>query len=129
MDGMPLLTMTKSRYVDDLPEGVDENHPLIQTLSGLCSFHTASDLASFLFSNQLQAMMDDDPWIVFEMGVYKDHTKTVEVIPVRGSITIADTHFTGAFKDNVGSFSDEEGLANALQQWHDLVYTDSGRFA
>ena len=90
MDEPPLLTMTKSRVIDNQPDLSPESLQLLETLSGLCSFHTTEDLASFLFTEMFRKLVgDDEPWVVFEIGVYLDHTKIVEVISVHAGITIA----------------------------------------
>ena len=91
MEELPLLTMTKSRIVGVQPNISQESQALLETLSGLCSFHTCEDLASFLFTEMFRDLVGEgEPWIIFEIGVYKDHTKTIESIPVHDGITLAD---------------------------------------
>lgn len=51
-EGAPLLTMTKSRIIDEAPILSDEQSMLLETLSGLCAFYSAKDLSSFLFSDK-----------------------------------------------------------------------------
>ena len=75
MDDTPLLTMTKSRIVGEQPNISDESKALLDTLSSLCSFHSCEDLASFLFTDMFRNLVGaGEPWIIFEIGVYKDHT-------------------------------------------------------
>jgi len=57
MDESPLLTMTKSREIDNQPELSPESLHLLETLSGLCSFHTSEDLASFLFTEMFRKLV------------------------------------------------------------------------
>ena len=71
MEDMPLLTMTKSRIVGIQPRLITKSEALLDTLSGLCSFHTTEDLASFLFTEMFRELVGEgEPWIIFEIGVY-----------------------------------------------------------
>ena len=118
MEKPPLLTMTKSRVVSDQPSFSEESQALLDTLSGLCSFHTSEDLASFLFTDMFRNLVGaGEPWIIFEIGVYKDHTKTVECIPVHDAITLADGAMTGAIPDNVAILKSELDCSNTLSNW------------
>ena len=87
-----LLTMTVSRIIDEIPNNIDEQ--LFNTLRGLCSFKSCEDLVSFLFTKNLCDMMASDPWVVFEVGLYLDHTKTIEVIHYSESLIITDMTFS-----------------------------------
>jgi hypothetical protein len=58
-----------------------------------------------------------EPWIIFEIGVYKDHTKTVECIPVHDAITLADGAMTGGIPDNVAILKSELDCSNTLSNW------------
>ena len=125
MDESPLLTMTKSREIDNQPELSPESLHLLETLSGLCSFHTSEDLASFLFTEMFRKLVgSDEPWVVFEVGVYLDHTKTVEVIAVHDGITIADSSMSGLIPDHVVIVKNLEDCAEILQKWHDNVMNE-----
>jgi len=125
MDESPLLTMTKSRLVNPQPELSSQSEMLLETLSGLCSFHTTEDLASFLFTENLRSLVgDDDTWIVFEIGVYKDHTKTVEITPTDGGITIADTSMKGSIPNNVAIVKTESDCAKILLNWYNSVMNE-----
>ena len=118
MEKSPLLTMTKSRVVSDKPSLSEESQALLDTLSGLCSFHTTEDLASFLFTDMFRNLVGaGEPWIIFEIGVYKDHTKTVECIPVHDAITLADGAMTGGIPDNVAILKSELDCSNTLSNW------------
>ena len=73
MDEMPLLTMSKSGFIDSKPELEPQSEALLETLSGLCSFHSAEDLSSLLFTDMFGLLVgESDPWIKFEVGLYKD---------------------------------------------------------
>ena len=77
-EGAPLLTMTKSRIIDEAPILSDEQSMLLETLGGLCAFYSAKDLSSFLFSDKFQSLVGTkEPWIVFEIGAYHDHLKSI----------------------------------------------------
>ena len=125
MDESPLLTMTKSREIDSQPELSPESLHLLETLSGLCSFHTCEDLASFLFTEMFRKLVgNSEPWVVFEVGVYLDHTKIVEVIAVHDGITIADPTISGLIPNHVAIVKNLEDCAEILQKWHDNVMNE-----
>jgi hypothetical protein len=125
MDESPLLTMTKSRVIDNQPELSPESLHLLEMLSGLCSFHTSEDLASFLFTEMFRKLVGNgEPWVVFEVGVYLDHTKLVEIIAVHDGITIADSSMSGLIPDNVVIVKNQENCAEILQKWHNNVMNE-----
>ena len=124
MDETPLLTMSKSEFIESKPDLEAQSEALLETLSGLCSFHSAEDLSSLLFTDMFGLLVgDSDPWIKFEVGLYKDHTKTIEIIPIKGSITIADAAMTGGIPNNVVTSKSEEECASILQNWYNCVMT------
>ena len=59
MEDIPILTMTKSRIIGDQPNLIPKSEGLLDTLSGLCSFHTTDDLASFLFTEMFRELVGD----------------------------------------------------------------------
>lgn len=121
-DSTPLLTMTKSRIIEDIPTLDDEQSVLLQTLSGLCSFYSAEDLSSFLFSKKFQTLIGTkEPWIVFEIGAYHDHLKTLEGIPVHDGFTIIDLNATCLISDNIAICKSAEDLAILLSIWYQGV--------
>jgi len=125
MEDMPLLTMTKSRIVGEQPELTPKSEALLETLSGLCSFHTTEDLASFLFTEMFRELVGEgEPWIVFEIGVYKDHTKTLELIPVHDGITLADGSLAGGIPGNISIVKSESDCSQALLNWHNHVMSE-----
>jgi hypothetical protein len=125
MDDSPLLTMTKSRLVNAQPELSSQSEMLLETLSGLCSFHTSEDLASFLFTETFRSLVGDgNIWIIFEIGVYKDHTKTVEITPIDGEMTIADTSMNGSIPNNVAIVKTESDCARILLNWYNSVMNE-----
>ena len=119
---MPLLTMTKSRIVGDQPTLSPASEAFLNTLSGLCSFHSCDDLASFLFTEMFRDLVGGgEPWIVFEIGVYKEHTKILELIPVHDGVTLADAAMTGGVPDHVVIVKSEHDCSNTLSNWHNHV--------
>ena len=92
MDKLPLLTMTKSRILSDIPQLSEESMNLLNTLSGLCSFYTVGDIASFIFSAKfLDLIHSSESWIMFEIGVYKNHNLTLDLIPTNQYFILADS--------------------------------------
>ena len=125
MVDIPLLTMTKSRIIDNQPNLLPNSEMLLDTLSSLCSFHTTEDLASFLFTEMFRELVGEgEPWIIFEIGVYKDHTKTLELIPVHDGITLADGSMTGGIPDNISIVKSESECSQALLNWHNHVMSE-----
>ena len=62
-----------------------------------------------------------EPWIVFEIGVYKEHTKILELIPVHDGVTLADAAMTGGVPDHVVIVKSESDCGHALSNWHNHV--------
>tara|TARA_B110000902_G_scaffold136848_1_gene158394 strand:- start:1028 stop:1336 length:309 start_codon:yes stop_codon:yes gene_type:complete len=101
----------------------------METLSSLCSFYNATDLAEFLFSEMFDSLVgNDEPWIVFELGIFRDHKKMIEVIAVKGNITLADSQSSGVFENDVVICKTSDEAELAIMRWHDSVYDESGRF-
>ena len=126
----PLLTLVKSRFVDEATPALEPQEVgLLETLSMLCSFHTAEDMASFLYSEMFQGLIGRrPPFIVFEIGVYLDHTKTLELIASEDGVLFADGQASGAFVDNIHKATNEQDAAQQLSHWHQVVYTSTGRY-
>jgi hypothetical protein len=126
----PLLTLCKSTIIDGVPEWVDEKSlALMETLSSLCSFYNANDLVAFLFSEMFDSLVgNDEPWIIFELGIFRDHKKMIEVIAVKGNITLADSQSSGVFENDIVACSTSVEAELAIMRWHDSVYDESGRF-
>ena len=129
-DSKPLLTLVKSRFVDEATPALEPKEAgLLETLSMLCSFHTAEDMASFLYSEMFQNLIGRrPPFIVFEIGVYLDHTKTLELIAAEDGVLFADGQASGAFVDNIHKATNEQDAARQLSHWHQVVYTSTGRY-
>ena len=126
VDEQPLLTMTKSRIVGEMPEMNDDMTALMDMLSGLCAFYTSSDLASFLFSEKFRMLTgEDEPWIIFEIGIYRDHLKTIEVTTVQDGITLTDTNKTGVIPNNIHVSHSETEILELLNVWHGSIVTES----
>ena len=70
-DNLPLLTMVKSREIDDKPISLsEESKNLLNTLSSLCSFYTVDDFVGFIFSKKFKNLVESpSPWIIFEIGM------------------------------------------------------------
>ena len=117
---MPLLTMTKSRVIDEIPELSKKSTALLHTLSSLCSFHTCEDLASFLFSDMFRELVSaPHPWVIFEIGIYKNHSIVIEAIPIENGIKLADAFMTGLIPGNVSDISSELECSQILNNWLD----------
>ena len=117
-EALPLLTLVKSREVDERPVLGPTEHQLEVTLTMLCSFYSADDLVQFLSSEAFSNLArQGDPWIEFELGLYRDHVKTLQFIPQESMVTIADSAGTGAFENHVWQGEPDDALVEALTRW------------
>jgi hypothetical protein len=102
---------------------------LMQTLSMLCSFHTAEDLASFLFSEMFQGLTGTRaPFVMFEIGAYLDHTKTLDLVSSEEGIVFADSLGSGVFENNLHQVVNERDAAVQLTAWYGAVWHERNRF-
>tara|TARA_B110000003_G_scaffold276003_1_gene320414 strand:- start:2266 stop:2664 length:399 start_codon:yes stop_codon:yes gene_type:complete len=126
----PMLTLVKSRFVGDVEPPLDPAEDgLMQTLSMLCSFHTAEDLASFLFSEMFQGLTGTRaPFVMFEIGVYLDHTKTLDLVSSEQGIIFADSLGSGVFENNLHQVVNERDAVVQLTAWYGAVWHERNRF-
>ena len=118
MDGTPLLTMVKAQTLTEPPELDEASTNLDRTLTMLCSFLSLGDFMSFLASKPFESYArTDEPWVMFEVGLYVDHTKTLQLIPKRTSITLVDPSRSGVFEDGLVECWEDSALRNALNAW------------
>lgn len=121
-DILPKITLVKQREIgvgptDDASLGLD------QTLQMLCSFYTSEDLGSFLGSEVfVRYARQEEAWVVLELGLYVDHTKTVELIPSMDGFVIADTHQTGVFDGALWQGSTADEVVEAVNRWLAAVH-------
>ena len=122
MDKLPLLTMTKSRILSDIPQLSEESMNLLNTLSGLCSFYTVGDMASFIFSAKfLDLIHSSESWIMFEIGVYKNHNLTLDLIPTNQYFILADSQKKGGLSHDTVEITSENDLNEVLYNWYITV--------
>ena len=122
MTKLPLLTMTKSRLLSEIPELNRESNVLLDTLSGLCSFYSVSDLASFLFSRKFCDLVEDkDPWIMFEIGVYINHNLTLDLIPDDGKLILIDSQGNRGLNSDSVEIISEVNFTDVMTDWLERV--------
>lgn len=118
MDGTPLLTMVKAETLAVPPVFDETSANLDRTLTMLCSFLSLDDFMSFFTSKPFTSYArTDEPWVMFEIGLYVDHTKTLQMVPKRASVTLADPSSSGVFEGDVIDCVDEGALKIALNAW------------
>ena len=118
MADQPLLTMVKKQEMAPRPFLSSEDEMLEQTLCMLCSFYSLADLMSFIASEKFSSLaVHDPPWIGFEIGIYKDHTKTVEFIASTTEFVLADSKMSGVFDGHVWRGQTHDALQKALHLW------------
>ena len=52
----------------------------------------------------------------------------IEVVAVKGNITLADSQSSGTFDNDIVICKTSDEAELAIMRWHDSVYDDSGRF-
>jgi hypothetical protein len=117
-DHVPCITLVKLSEIDERPSLSPADEGLEQNLSMLCSFLSVDDFCSFLTSPAFASFARHDiPWVTFELGLYSDHTKTLQLIPSSDGFQIADANESGVFENNMWSGQIEDGFAELLGDW------------
>ena len=125
-DEVPLITLVKKGEIGPKPALSPESLALEQTLTMLCSFLSLEDFISFLSSLKFQNYAQhEEMWVSLEIGLYVDHTKTLQLYPEHHGLTIADEAMTGAFEEHVWKGKAEGALVAALARWIGLVSAPS----
>ena len=121
-DQQPLITIVKKGEIAPRPDLAPEDLALEQTLSMLCSFLSIEDFASFLKSEVFSSYAQhEETWLVMEVGLYHDHTKTLQLYPEENCLTLADEAMTGAFSDHVWKGLPDDAFIAALSRWVAVV--------
>ena len=119
---IPLITLVKREEIASRPPLSSEDLALENTLSMLCSFWSLEDFISFLCSPMFESYARcDEAWVVFEIGLYRDHTKTLQLYPERKSLTVTDEAMTGALDQHVWKGQADRALIDLLQTWVAVV--------
>lgn len=119
----PLLTLVV-KTIDDrgkLERLNEAGKDLMGTLSSLCSFYTVDDFGSFVYSKNFQNLLGEKEWVRFELGVYSDHEKVIEMSANLMEIILFDVLKLGVFGENVVSCSERVVLENNLKKWLEFV--------
>lgn len=120
--GLPVITLVKKGEIGQKPSLSPESLVLEQTLTMLCSFLSLEDFISFLSSPMFRAYAQhEEMWVSLEIGLYVDHTKTLQLYPEHHGLTIADEAMTGAFGDHVWKGQADDALVAALARWINVV--------
>lgn len=125
MTDQPLLTMVKKQELGPKPSLTTEDELLEQTLCMLCSFYSLDDLMSFIASQKFVSLASHEPpWIGFEIGIYKEHTKTIEFIASPTEFVLADSQMSGTFDGNIWRGEDHTALHDALKLWLNISMSE-----
>ena len=115
---VPLITLVKREEIAERPSLSEEDLSLENTLSMLCSFLTLEDFISFLSTPMFAAYAQrDEPWVVFEIGLYQNHTKTLQLYPEPNRLTVTDEAATGVLQQNVWNGQAGAELIGLLRSW------------
>ena len=124
-DSLPLITLVKAKEVDDRPDLSEKHLGLEQTLSMLCSFLSLDDFLQFLQSTPfVEFSRTPEPWIQFELGLYKNHTKTLQLIPEQRHLTLVDEGMTGALENGIWVGEPDEAMETVLGRWIQTVASE-----
>ena len=128
-DDLPLLTMVKSKEIDEKPIGLSKDSiELLNTLSTLCSFYSVEDFVGFIFSEKFQVLVgDSEPWVVFEIGMYLDHQKNMQLIATDKKVILVDNVKCG-WNDGIFESNDRVEILKELHLWCELVFNPKSRF-
>ena len=63
----------------------------------------------------------EEMWVSLEIGLYVNHTKTLQLYPEHHGLTIADDAMTGAFDEHVWKGQADDTLVAALGRWVAMV--------
>ena len=115
---VPLITLVKREEIAERPLLSEEDLALETTLSMLCSFLTLEDFISFLSTPMFASYAQrDEPWVVFEIGLYQNHTKTLQLYPEPNRLTVTDEAATGVLDQNVWNGQADAELVGLLRSW------------
>ena len=124
-EDLPCITLVKMQEIAERPVLTPDEQALEQALSMLCSFLSLEDFISFLQSDKFARLArTESPWIVFEIGLYIDHTKTLQLIPSSERLTLADAAMTGAFVEHVWHGAPDSTMTEALHRWMGVAQSD-----
>ena len=63
----------------------------------------------------------EETWLWLEVGLYMDHTKTLQLYPGQHELIVADDAMTGAFDEHVWKGRADDSMVRALQHWITVV--------
>ena len=126
---LPFITMVKSKEIcEPFFELTDSCQTLLATLSSLCSFYSVEDLVSFLFSQGFQDLnKGEEPWITFEIGIYQDHTKNIQLLMFSGNFLLIDDENI-IWNDGVFESDDKNEISKEIKNWCVEVFNPKSRY-
>ena len=122
-EGTPLLTMVIKSPNDAVASINEQFTPLVNTLSMLCSFLSVDDFCSFIFSEKFIELNKQNIGFVFEIGIYSNHEKTLELICDNNEIILKDLLNHSCFDGDLINCSSKEDLQSTLNLWLSLVFS------
>ena len=83
---------------------------------------------NFIFSKKFTKLIDyEDPWVVFEIGLYLDHQKNIQFIASKNSYLFVDNARIGWNGGSLNS-NDRDEILNELNKWCEMVFNPNARF-
>ena len=122
-EGTPLLTMVIKSPNDAVASINEQFTPLVNTLSMLCSFLSVDDFCSFIFSEKFIELNKQNIAFVFEVGIYSNHEKTLELICDNNEIILKDLLNQSCFDGDLINCSSKKDLQSNLNLWLSLVFS------
>ena len=118
MVDIPLITLViKSINSEDTTLISSGDKTLIDTLSMLCSFLSVDDLCSFVYSEKFIKLTDYGYDIVFELGVYSEHSVVLQLTAEREKLTLADTNEQNLIDNKKVECYDKDSFNSVISKW------------
>ncbi len=121
-EGTPLLTMVIKSTNDPITSINEQFTTLVNNLSMLCSFLSVDDFCSFIFSEKFIELNKQNIGFVFEIGIYSNHEKTLELICDNNEIILKDLLNQLCFEGDFINCRSKEDLQSSLNLWLSLIF-------
>lgn len=117
MSDLLLTLIIKNRKEIDSQLFSEEMGDLLDALSMLCSFYSSSDFASFIFSEKFLNLTNIDKKIIFEIGIYFEDKKTLQLTSDGENIVLSDLINQNLFSGNCVVCQNSEYFEAKINEW------------
>ena len=117
MGDLLLTLIIKNRKEIDTQLFSEEMVDFLDVLSMLCSFYSSSDFASFIFSEKFLNLANIDRKIIFEIGIYFEDEKTLQLTTDGENIVLTDLINQNVFSGNCVVCQNSEYFEVKINDW------------